>query len=564
MPLNEQKVWRKLARLHLGKAGLFLKDDSSRWATAVWTVLTAPVMTIHYSLFKHATLLSDRHAADPAQQDAVPLNPEDDSLTAVCFCQAAANPAKKALARLSDLFFNMDHEDWGPAVLAFGPVMSWPQARLRTLRRSFCVVTGQLWRKLLFPWTQYPWRLAGLVDPEVSQEGKEECAQKLFSDPPCWLDGFARKLRQTVQSPEALLQEDVLQFLEAVFARVVPTSTFIERMFSRLTEWSKGRERGPKPRLSTIASKHCTQMFEQCVNRWRQKVLLQRQQKLHVRRPVWTQGLLAGRNQNGWNLFQKALFAQQPELLRLNPAAKHTAVKQAWQAADKGFWSQMASASNLAALGAMSKASTPASELSAGTPAFEHPGGPWGIGSSAGFPLARHVIDNTCNQVQANSQKFHTEHNALQPEAADSLDGAPSEPHPLFATCAVNGCGCHRCMPEASKPTMERLYKSFWKLVLRSAPRANVSAQAQEPCSCRFRPSKQGKVWLWQLPFTPCVPRFKQQFCCFTPSDSPSSLSMASRCLFIAVRHQTHRQACSLRAKAWLLPGLREQLAIGR
>ena len=129
MPLNEQKVWRKLARLRLGKAGLFLKDDSSRWATAVWTVLTAPVMTIHYSLFKHATWLSDRHTVDPAQQDAVPLNPEDDSLTAVCFCQAAANPAKKALTSLSDLFFNVDHEDWGPE---FG---LWP---------GFVVASGQV------------------------------------------------------------------------------------------------------------------------------------------------------------------------------------------------------------------------------------------------------------------------------------------------------------------------------------------------------------------------------------------------------------------------------------
>ena len=196
--------------------------------------------------------------------------------------------------------------------------------------------------------------------------------------------------------------------------------------------------------------------------------------------------MLAKRGVNGWNLFQKNMFAQQPDLLRLEAAARHAAVKQAWQAADKDTWSQMAKASNLEVFGAMS-------QTSARTPASEHPGGPWGIGSSTGFPLARHVIDNTCNQVQKNSQKFHTEHNALQPEAADSLNGAPPEAHPLFLTCTVNGCGCHRCMPEASKPTMERLYNSFWKLVLHRAPRATVSAQAQEPLLVSFASQQTGE-----------------------------------------------------------------------
>ena len=51
-PVNESKVWQRLARLRLGKAGLFLTDDASKWSTAVWAVLTASVMNIHYALFK--------------------------------------------------------------------------------------------------------------------------------------------------------------------------------------------------------------------------------------------------------------------------------------------------------------------------------------------------------------------------------------------------------------------------------------------------------------------------------------------------------------------------------
>ena len=134
-----------------------MQDGFSKWATSVWVVLTAPIMNIQYSLFKHATWLPDRESPDPDGQDAASVEIDNEpSLTAACFCKAAENPAKKAMASLADLFFNTNHDEWGPAVLAFGPVLTWPQARLRTARRGFCVVIGQLWRKLLFPWTQYP------------------------------------------------------------------------------------------------------------------------------------------------------------------------------------------------------------------------------------------------------------------------------------------------------------------------------------------------------------------------------------------------------------------------
>ena len=73
------------------------------------------------------------------------------------------------------------------------------------------------------------------------------------------------KLRDICVSPASLLEDDASDLLQAMFARVVPTSTFNERMFSRLTEWSKGKERGPRPRLSTIASKHCSHMFQRRV-----------------------------------------------------------------------------------------------------------------------------------------------------------------------------------------------------------------------------------------------------------------------------------------------------------
>ena len=34
-PLNESKVWKKLAKLRLAKAAFFLEDETSRWSTLV-------------------------------------------------------------------------------------------------------------------------------------------------------------------------------------------------------------------------------------------------------------------------------------------------------------------------------------------------------------------------------------------------------------------------------------------------------------------------------------------------------------------------------------------------
>ena len=69
---------------------------------------------------------------------------------------------------------------WDPVILAFGPVLSWNQERLRITRRTLCLVVGQLWRKLVYPFQQYPWALEPLVDPEVTLSEKQDCVRSLL------------------------------------------------------------------------------------------------------------------------------------------------------------------------------------------------------------------------------------------------------------------------------------------------------------------------------------------------------------------------------------------------
>lgn len=81
--------------------------------------------------------------------------------------------------------------------------------------------------------------------------------------------GFSSKLRTMLTNQEALLSDEVLLFLDAVFDRVVPTSTFIERTFARFNRWCD--RKGPKPQLSSLAAKHTVYHFCNLIERWRRK-----------------------------------------------------------------------------------------------------------------------------------------------------------------------------------------------------------------------------------------------------------------------------------------------------
>ena len=48
-PVNESKVWKKLARLRLGKAAFFLEDEASRWSTIVPSTIWQRVSILSFA-----------------------------------------------------------------------------------------------------------------------------------------------------------------------------------------------------------------------------------------------------------------------------------------------------------------------------------------------------------------------------------------------------------------------------------------------------------------------------------------------------------------------------------
>ena len=305
----------------------------------------------------------------------------------------------------------------GSSYLAFGPVLSWNQERLRITRRTLCLVVGQLWRKLVYPFQQYPWALEPLVDPEVSLSEKQDCVRSLFSCNDCQLDAFARQLRDTVPQ-HAMLEPGTLKFLEAVLQRVVPTSTFIERVFSRLSEWADVK--GHSPKLSRIAAKHISGRFQQSTQLWRKRVLKQQAAtKRNISRPAWSHSRTKGKCANGWHVFSQEYLLQN---LGGTLQERQRAALRAWRGCtleEKKRYSRLAQARNVAASLAASQAAA-ATEGGDALPA----GSPCGVGTPDGFPLARHVVLSNQSQMNTMSTQFNNDCNCLLPENADAFVGA--------------------------------------------------------------------------------------------------------------------------------------------
>ena len=457
VPLDQTKVWRKLARKRQNKSAQFMQDGDSQWLTLLWASCAAPVMRIHYVLFKRGTFLNER-----------PQEPEKDWITTLVLSNRAMNPATRAMSDLTSMILDTVRVPaWQPLSGFYGPVLSWPQARLRTARRTLLTEMGQLWRKLMAPWDRYPWKLVEL--PLMDQEHQKEFAADFFSQPPCCLDVFSAKLKNIVGNEAGLLHAETLLFLKEVFDRVVPTSTFIERSFARLNRWCD--RKGPKPQLSTLAAKHSTYHFRAITDRWRKE--LQQAgitvKKSNKSRPGWAHGVRKGRAKNGLHIFAQEVGIRPNQGLmtqwsRLSPGERQR-------------FSRLARAENRRSKAVQNLGKHAIAEANAIT------GGFWQMSSATGFPMAEHIVRDHLQELQQLATKFKEGSQDLQPEDPEAFDGSPYDLQPLFAPCLSQGC------PHVLNAGQEAFFNFFHKmlleLILRKGPGPN--ACSQEPLLLQFK-----------------------------------------------------------------------------
>ena len=278
-------------------------------------------------LFRTATWYSGRPR--PQASSSAGLEPSNDgeggegakdpeSLVAA-FCTLADNPALKITAKLLALLGRPAKE---LDILAFwhGPLSEWPQDWGRAVRKAVLTTVGQLLRKLVDSWQQYPWKLWGLADRRSSPETQLACAQALISAPECCLDaGLSGRLKKSFPSAEALVQEDVKHFLSVLFSRAVLASTFIERRFACFTQWA-GAKANYACTPPVLASKHVTCVFKDHVEAWRARAEQpephgkRRRSGKYLSRPSWSSEHGASKpmsRKNGYHMF----VAEQKERL---------------------------------------------------------------------------------------------------------------------------------------------------------------------------------------------------------------------------------------------------------
>lgn len=280
VPVNEIAKWRKLARRRNARALHFLTDKQCSFVNFAWLILAEPAMRVHWSLFKHATWFSDRGNAQEAGGQQVPKQVLIDD-----FClEEASNPALRVVQDVLQIL-KQPSESLALLVHVYGPFERWSPNRKKTVRRAAVIMLGQIFRKLVFPWRQYPWRLCQLVAGSAEQQ--KRCAEDLLAAEECCLDTFfSAKLQRDYPSVEQLTDPQFQANLRVVFDRVVLTSTFIERQFASFSRWT-GSQVGCT--LPALASKHVTRLQKEIVARWRAKFAGPGRKKHNLKRPVWSQ-----------------------------------------------------------------------------------------------------------------------------------------------------------------------------------------------------------------------------------------------------------------------------------
>ncbi|CAE7907967.1 SSRP1 [Symbiodinium sp. KB8] len=297
VPINEVERWKKLARKRNAKAQRFLCDDDSRFVNMLWLHIAAPCMRLHWILFKTCTWFSDRPKVnDSANGVEVPLSLGQ-------FCSARKNPGYKVVA---DLFQQLRQPSVGYKMLSFfhGAFEEWPQARKRIALRSTLVTIGQLLRKVVEPFSVYPWKLWDMVDPAAGDMQRTVVVRELFKASPCCLDsGCTAKIRASMDEASCL-EQDFRDFLHTTFERIVLTSTFIERKFSHFTHWTDVKGKGSS--LGALAAKHVTRSFKDAVEFWKKRRFGEEScQPQNKSRPSWRRKDETAARLNGYHMFLK-------------------------------------------------------------------------------------------------------------------------------------------------------------------------------------------------------------------------------------------------------------------
>jgi len=141
-------------------------------------------------------------------------------------------------------------------------------------RLQFCIVSvvGQIWRRLYLPYTTWPWRLASLLDDQLSGDTRLAIATSFTSSPICCMDeGFSLALRvmmdQRNYTADDMMPHGRLHgLLRATFANK-NVNLEVETNFARASSQRQAM-RGRRHSLASMATKHLLCESQLAHRRW--------------------------------------------------------------------------------------------------------------------------------------------------------------------------------------------------------------------------------------------------------------------------------------------------------
>ena len=109
-------------------------------------------------------------------------------------------------------------------------------------------ILGSLWRRCVYVFTSYPYRLVDLAyDPDVTRR-TDIAVALLATNDGCLDPHFSRKLKSWVTDPQELVEDDMRSFLAAVFDHMLVTTTHIENSFAHMRAYTTKCLRPPHAR----------------------------------------------------------------------------------------------------------------------------------------------------------------------------------------------------------------------------------------------------------------------------------------------------------------------------
>ena len=444
LPLDERAEWRRVANQRRLKTVEFLEDREAAFFNLLWLVIAAPILTLHWRLFKHAKWVSER-AADTEAGHIVSR-----------FCNPASNPAAAIIVTLLNILVNVEALE----VVCFfhGPLQQWSISRQLAVQQLVLVAAGQLWRKLVAPWLCYPWRMWPLAFSANEQE-RRQAARELLAQRDCCLDEcFSRKLRALAPDEDALLEMHA--FLHTCFTRVVATSTFVERRFAAYGAWCS--RRGGTPRLATLAAKHLTSCLKDFVEHWRGQQE-GRKKDSAKQRPSWVADRGTQFRQTGLHVFiserghdvGQTLSGGEARSLSVFLQETRRKWREELSAEDRARYSRRARERNLLAV-AEQQAQNDASELH---------GGPWRVASlNDRWPLRTELLAEATQATKRREMVQSWKSGYSEPEEELPNTSLPGEKDVhLFGACPQGGC--EACLSAPQQLALRRLQLNLATLV---------------------------------------------------------------------------------------------------